>query len=50
MDKWNSSHAVHAVTTNTTVLLIHVMCMRGSHLLIVTIYVQYVGVAAGSIF
>jgi len=50
MDKWNSSHAVHAVTTTTIVLLIHVMRMWGSHLLIVTIYVQYVGVAAGSIF
>lgn len=47
MDKWNSTHAV---TTTTIVLLIHVMHMWGSHLLIVTIYVKYVGVAAGSIF
>lgn len=49
MDKWNSGHVVHAVTT-TIVLLIHVVHMWGSHLLIVTIYVKYVGVAVGSIF
>jgi hypothetical protein len=49
MDKWNSSHTVHTVTT-TIVLLIHVMHVWGSYLLIVTIYVKYMGVAAASIF
>jgi hypothetical protein len=51
MDKRNGGQTVHtAITATMTVSLIQVMHVWGSHLMTVAIYINYMGIATGSIF